>query len=190
MRVIAGDAHGRRIEAPRGLNTRPATARVRASIFSRLGARFDLSGARVLDLFAGSGSLGLEALSRGAASATFVDTARTAAGAILKNLRTFGFQTRGRIVAMDVMNALASLGAARERFDVVFIDAPYANDITGDVLAAIAQFDLNAVRGWTVARQAGSAAVPPTPAGLECVSEATLGDHRITLYRRLDKPPE
>ena len=67
MRVIAGEAHGRRLRAPRGLVTRPATARVRASIFSRLAARTDLNGARVLDLFAGSGSLGLEALSRGAA---------------------------------------------------------------------------------------------------------------------------
>jgi 16S rRNA (guanine966-N2)-methyltransferase len=190
VRVIAGDAHGRRIKAPRGLNTRPATVRIRASIFSRLGARVDLSGVRVLDLFAGSGSLGLEALSRGAASATFVDTGRTATGAILRNLRTFGFQMRGRVITTDVMNALASLGAAHERFDVVFIDAPYANDITGEVLAAIAEFDLNAARGWTVARQAGSAPIPLMPDRLERVSEATLGDHRITLYRRLDKRPE
>jgi 16S rRNA (guanine966-N2)-methyltransferase len=189
MRVIAGEAHGRRIDAPRGLNTRPATARVRASIFSRLSARFDMSGARVLDLFAGSGSLGLEALSRGAASATFVDTARTATNAILKNLRTFGFQARGRIVAKNVMTALAALGAAHERFDLVFIEAPYANDITAEVLAALVQFDLNAPRGWTVARQAGDAVAPAAPDGLECISEATVGDHRIILYRRLEKPP-
>ncbi|HUN57240.1 MAG TPA: 16S rRNA (guanine(966)-N(2))-methyltransferase RsmD [Candidatus Binataceae bacterium] len=189
MRVIAGEAHGRRIDAPRGLNTRPATARVRTSIFSRLSARFDMSGARVLDLFAGSGSLGLEALSRGAASATFVDTARTATNSILKNLRTFGFQTRGRIVAKNVMTALAGLGAAHERFELVFIDAPYANDITGEVLAALVQFDLNAPRGWAVARQAEDAVVPATPDGLECISEATVGDHRIMLYRRLEKSP-
>jgi 16S rRNA (guanine966-N2)-methyltransferase len=189
MRVIAGDAHGRRIEAPRGLNTRPATARVRASIFSRLSARFDMSGARVLDLFAGSGSLGLEALSRGAASATFVDTARTATNSIQKNLRTFGFEMRGRLVSRDVMSALAGLGAAHERFDLVFVDPPYANDITAEVLAALVQFDLSAPRGWTVARQAEGAVAPATPEGLECVSEATLGDHRIILYRRLEKPP-
>src|SRR5271163_2754694 len=102
MRVIAGDAHGRRIDAPRGLNTRPATARVRASIFSRLSARFDVRGARVLDIFAGSGSLGLEALSRGAASAVFVDAARSAANTIMRNLRTFGFQDRGRVMTRHV----------------------------------------------------------------------------------------
>jgi 16S rRNA (guanine966-N2)-methyltransferase len=189
MRVIAGDAHGRRIDAPRGLNTRPATARVRASIFSRLSARFDVSGARVLDLFAGSGSLGLEALSRGAASAIFVDTARTAANAIMRNLRTFGFQTRGRVVTRDVMAALSALGAAHEHFDLVFIDAPYANDLTAEVLAALVRFELNAPRGWTVARQAESAIVPAIPGGLECVNEAALGDHRLLLYRRAEQPP-
>jgi len=189
MRVIAGEAHGRRIGAPHGFNTRPATARVRASIFSRLGARFDLSGARVLDLFAGSGSLGLEALSRGAAGATFVDSARTSANSIQKNLRTFGFQARGRIVVKNVLPALAAFGAAHEHFDLVFIDAPYANDITAEVLAALVEFDLYAARGWTVARQAGDAIVPVTPDGLERVSEATVGDHRILLYRRMEKPP-
>src|ERR1700692_1092226 len=101
MRVIAGHAHGRRISAPRGFETRPATARVRASIFSRIAARFDLTGARVLDLFAGSGSLGLEALSRGAAGAVFVDSSRVAAATIAKNLAAFGLTAAARIVTLD-----------------------------------------------------------------------------------------
>jgi 16S rRNA (guanine966-N2)-methyltransferase len=188
MRVIAGDAHGRRIDAPRGFNTRPATARVRASIFSRLGARFDMSGARVLDLFAGSGSLGLEALSRGAASVVFVDTARAAASAIMRNLRTFGFQPRGRIVARDVMASLSALRAERLRFDLTFIDAPYANDITDEVLAALADFELIAPRGWIVSRQAANTVLPVIPPELECINEATLGDHRLILYRRAERP--
>src|SRR5271154_1459415 len=135
MRVIAGNAHGRRISAPRGLETRPATARVRSSIFSRLAARFDLSGARVLDLYAGSGSLGLEALSRGAARVTFVDSSRTAAATIAKNLCVFGFADAARMITADVMRALTDLGAARESFDLVFVDAPYANDLSAEVLA-------------------------------------------------------
>lgn len=189
MRVIAGDAHGRRIDAPRGLNTRPATARVRASIFSRLSARFDVRGARVLDIFAGSGSLGLEALSRGAASAVFVDAARSAANTIMRNLRTFGFQDRGRVMTRHVMAALAALGAAEEHFDLVFIDAPYANDITTEVLEALVRLELNAPRGWTMARQAESAIAPAIPDGLECVNQATLGDHRLILYRRTEQSP-
>ena len=145
-----------------------------------------MSGARVLDLFAGSGSLGLEALSRGAASAVFVDTARTAAAAITRNLRTFGFQARGRVVTREVLAALNALGVAHERFDLVFIDAPYANDITADVLAALVRLELNAPRGWIVARQAETAIIPVIPEGLECINEASLSDHRIILYRRTE----
>jgi len=189
MRVIAGNAHGRRISAPRGLETRPATARVRSSIFSRLDARFDLTGARVLDLFAGSGSLGLEALSRGAAHVTFVDSSRAAAVAVAKNLGVFGFANVARMLMADVMRALAELATARERFDLVFVDAPYANDLSASVLAALVKMELLVPRGWAVVRQAGRA---PTlaPVGLERVNEATLGDHRIALYRRFEALPK
>ena len=189
MRVIAGNAHGRRISAPRGLETRPATARVRSSIFSRLAARFDLSGARVLDLYAGSGSLGLESLSRGAARVTFVDSSRAAAATIAKNLRVFGFADAARIITADVMRALMDLGAARERFDLVFVDAPYANDLSGEVLAALVAGELMVPLGWVVVRQAGRAPAL-APAGLERVNEATLGDHRIALYRRFEELPK
>ncbi|MGD0288384.1 MAG: 16S rRNA (guanine(966)-N(2))-methyltransferase RsmD [Candidatus Binataceae bacterium] len=188
MRVIAGNAHGRRISAPRGLKTRPATARIRASIFSRIDARFDLTGARVLDLYAGSGSLGLEALSRGAAHVTFVDSSRAAAVAIAKNLGVFGFADAARMLTADVMRALTDLGAARERFDLVFVDAPYANDLSAAVLATLVEKELMLPRGLAVVRQAGRApALAPT--GLERVNEATLGDHRIALYRRFQQPP-
>jgi 16S rRNA (guanine966-N2)-methyltransferase len=189
MRVIAGNAHGRRISAPRGLETRPATARVRSSIFSRLDARFDLTGARVLDLFAGSGSLGLEALSRGAAHVTFVDSSRAAAATIMKNLKVFGLIDAARVLTADVMRTLTDLGAARARFDLVFVDAPYANDLSAAVLAAVVEMELVIPRGWIVVRQAGRAPAI-APAGLERVNEATLGDHRIALYRRFDKAPK
>ena len=188
MRVIAGHSHGRRISAPRGLETRPATARVRSSIFSRLDARFDLTGVRVLDLFAGSGSLGLEALSRGAAHVTFVDSSRASAAAIAKNLAVFGFANAARMLTDDVMRALADLSAARERFDLVFVDAPYANDLSAAVLAVLVERELMVPRGWAVVRQAGRAPAL-APAGLERVNEATLGDHRIALYRRFEKLP-
>jgi 16S rRNA (guanine966-N2)-methyltransferase len=189
MRVIAGNAHGRRISAPRGLETRPATARVRSSVFSRLDARFDLTGARVLDLFAGSGSLGLEALSRGAAHVTFVDSSRAAAATIMKNLKVFGLIDAARVLTADVMRTLTDLGAARARFDLVFVDAPYANDLSAAVLAAVVEMELVIPRGWIVVRQAGRAPAI-APAGLERVNEATLGDHRIALYRRFDKAPK
>jgi 16S rRNA (guanine966-N2)-methyltransferase len=189
MRVIAGNAHGRRISAPRGLETRPATARVRSSIFSRLDARFDLTGTRVLDLFAGSGSLGLEALSRGAAHVTFVDSSRAAATTIAKNLSVFGFADAARMLTADVMRTLVDLGAAHEGFDLIFVDAPYANDLSAAVLAALVAMELVFAQGWIVVRQAGRAPAL-TPAGLERVNEATLGDHRIALYRRFEQLPK
>ena len=182
MRVIAGEAHGRRLRAPRGLLTRPATARVRASIFSRLAARTELTGTRVLDLFAGSGSLGLEALSRGAARAVFVDSSREAAAAIRDNLRVLGLQERAEVVVAGVERALAALRARGALFDLVFVDAPYRDDSSAAVLSSLARGGLLDAGAYVVVRQAGRAP-ELLPAGLEEINCATLGDHRIALYR-------
>jgi 16S rRNA (guanine966-N2)-methyltransferase len=121
VRVIAGAFGGRRLQAPRGSETRPTSDRVREALFSVLGD--EVAGARVLDLFAGSGALGIEALSRGAAEATFVDSAPAAVRAIKANLDALGI--RGEVRRSD---ALAFLGAASRRspdYDLVFLDPPY-----------------------------------------------------------------
>ncbi len=184
MRVIAGEARGRRMVAPRGFATRPATARVRQSIFSRLQARMTIEGARVLDLYAGSGSLGIEALSRGAARAVFVDASRAAAAAIARNLAMLGLEARGEVLAAEARRGLEALAVRGERFELAFVDAPYADDRSAAMLARLAALGLMADGGWVVVRQAGRAA-PPVPApGLETAATSILGDHRITLYLR------
>ncbi len=185
MRVIAGESHGRRLRAPRGRITRPTTARVRHSIFSRLSARVDLAGLRVLDAFAGSGSLGIEALSRGAAHATFVDSSNAAVATIEGNLREFGFARRGTVIAAEARRALAELAARKERFDLVFIDAPYRDDLTGEILDRLVDLHLLTGQAWVVAEQYHRA---PAPSGrfaeiLARESVAKLGDHRIAIYR-------
>jgi 16S rRNA (guanine966-N2)-methyltransferase len=121
VRIIAGSRKGARIYAPAGLDTRPTADRAREAAFNLIGP---VDGAAVLDLFAGSGAMGLEALSRGAASATFVEKERTAAAAIVRNLDKLGL-TGATVVRDDAARALAADAAAGRRYDLVLIDPPY-----------------------------------------------------------------
>src|SRR5436190_12141863 len=127
MRVVSGSAKGRRLQAPKGTYTRPTSDRVREAIFNTLGSLGGIEGAAVADLFAGSGALGIEALSRGAAHVTFVDHDRHAVATIKANLAATGFDGQSRVVTGDVLGWLAAASAAA--FDVVLIDPPY--DFTG-----------------------------------------------------------
>jgi 16S rRNA (guanine966-N2)-methyltransferase len=130
MRVVAGEYRGRRLQAPRGTSVRPTSDRVREALFSILG---DIEGLRVLDLFAGSGALAIEALSRGAASATLVENDRAALDAIRANLAPLE-GANAEIVRAD---ALAWLGGRRGPFDLVFADPPYSS--AGKLAGALSQ---------------------------------------------------
>jgi 16S rRNA (guanine966-N2)-methyltransferase len=120
MRVIAGTFRGRRLQAPRGLETRPTSDRVRESLFSILGP---LDGERVLDLFAGSGALGIEALSRGAASALLCDDAKVAVETIRANLDALGMDAQ--VVCDDARRVLRNAHARGAAYDLIFLDPPY-----------------------------------------------------------------
>lgn len=120
MRVVAGTHGGRLLQAPRGSATRPTSDRVREALFSILAA---VDGSRVLDLFAGSGALGIEALSRGAAEATFVDSAAAAAAAVRHNLEQLGLQ--GEVLRMPALRALTCTPVLGHEYDLVFLDPPY-----------------------------------------------------------------
>jgi 16S rRNA (guanine966-N2)-methyltransferase len=121
VRVIAGSCRGRRLRAPEGKVTRPTSDRVREAIFDVLGSLVDLDGMSVVDLFAGSGAMGIEALSRGAASTVFVEDAPAALGAIGDNLAALGIEDRARVVREDV---LVFLGRPHQ-FDLALCDPPY-----------------------------------------------------------------
>lgn len=126
MRVVAGIAGGRRLAAPPGRKLRPTTERVREAMFSALESRGLVEGARIVDLFAGTGALGIEALSRGAAAVTFVDADRAAAQTVKANLATIGL-TGGTVVQADVFRFLADVASgAGQPFDLALVDPPYA----------------------------------------------------------------
>jgi 16S rRNA (guanine966-N2)-methyltransferase len=132
MRVIAGSAKGRRLVAPPGPHTRPTADRVRGAIFNALGSSWALDGCRVLDLFAGSGAMGIEALSRGAEHATFSETDRAARRAIDANLRATGLADRATVVPTD------ALAVAATPADIAFCDPPYRFDGWAVLLDALA----------------------------------------------------
>ncbi len=135
MRVIAGTARGRRLRAPEGLATRPTSDRVREAAFNALASMDAIAGAGVLDLFAGSGALGIEALSRGARHATFVEHAPEARRAVAANLADLGLDDRATVTADDAWTFLARAGDA---FDLVLLDPPYAMDRWDDLAVAVA----------------------------------------------------
>ncbi len=137
MRIIGGSARGRRIAPPKGGAIRPTTDRVREALFNILPR--DLAGRRVLDLFAGSGSLSLEALSRGAESALLVDTSAAAAKLIQRNVDALGFTDRARIWKYPVGKALSRLADEGVAYDAIFLDPPYDGGWIGKTLAAIAR---------------------------------------------------
>jgi 16S rRNA (guanine966-N2)-methyltransferase len=165
MRVVAGSARGRTLVAPAGARTRPTTDRVREAVFNALWSRGALDGARAVDLFAGSGALGIEALSRGAAHATFVETDREALRAIRRNLEVCGLADRAAVVAVPVERWLAGLAAGDTPFDLAFCDPPYAFDGWPALLGALP--------AALVVAEAAEPVAPP--AGWSLVREARYG---------------
>ena len=137
MRIIGGHDRGRRLRAPRGLGTRPTADRVRVTLFDVLGPA--VAGARVLDLFAGTGAVGIEALSRGAARVVFVEKDQAALRALRANLAALGAsRAAARVMGGDVLHVLADLPAQEEPFDFVFVDPPYATSLAERALVALA----------------------------------------------------
>jgi 16S rRNA (guanine966-N2)-methyltransferase len=135
MRIIAGQYRGRILSALRDLTIRPTTGRVKQTIFDILSTRVDLDGATVLDLFAGSGSLGLEAISRGASHVTFIENSRSSLGPLEKNIRTLGCEDRSTVHQADVFWFLRN---AHQPYDLVFVDPPYALETIGTLPTVIA----------------------------------------------------
>lgn len=177
MRIIAGEWRGRPIEAPPSLGTRPTADRVREALFSMLASRIgSFEDLRVADLFAGSGALGLEALSRGAASATFVETDASAASAIRRNAGTLAASERVRVIAGSALRLPQS-----EPFDLIFADPPYSKGSGSGVVLSVLSAGWLARGGWLSVETSRGDLVDP--AGLETAVSREIGRGRLTLLR-------
>jgi 16S rRNA (guanine966-N2)-methyltransferase len=171
VRIVAGEFRGRRLAAPRGVRTRPTADRVREALFSMLG---DVSGARVLDLYAGSGALGIEALSRGAGSAVFVERDPRAVAAIERNLESLGLEQE--VLRQDAVRFLAR---AKGTFDLVFCDPPY--DSASHLAAPLAQ-GLPALTSEHARIVTESDKRNPLELPFPLITERTYGDTRIAIH--------
>ena len=177
MRIIAGALKGRRLVTPRGDTTRPTTDQVRIALMDTLMPR--LPDARVLDLFAGAGGVGLEALSRGAAHATFVERDARAVAALRENVETLGVGALTHVRRGDVLRELPALYHAGERFDVVFLDPPYDEpDLAGAVTLGV---DLLTAGGICVLEHASRRAAPEA-AGVPPARRLASGDSALAFY--------
>lgn len=182
-RIVAGTAGGRRIAVPpRG--TRPTAERVREAIFSAVTARIDLAGTRVLDLYAGSGALGIEALSRGAGHAVFVESDRAAAGVLRRNLANLGLTGAGQLRQQPVDAVLA--GRPDAGYHLVLADPPYDLDAAAldRALAALAGNGWLAPGALVVVERAAGSAEPGWPEGVESVTARRYGDTVVCYGRR------
>ncbi len=162
MRIITGSAKGKRLITLEGDATRPTSDQIKEAMFSSI--QFDIEGRRVLDLFAGCGQLGLEALSRGAASVMFIDSSADAIAVVKKNIAATGFSDRCRTLISDYRNYLRKAGGKTVPFDLVFLDPPYAMEACTDALVRLVKEELLAL-GAIVVAECGEELLAPERAG-------------------------
>jgi 16S rRNA (guanine966-N2)-methyltransferase len=179
MRLTGGHDRGRRLIAPRGQHTRPTAAKVREAIFNILGPAPEGS---VLDLYAGTGSLGLEALSRGASHAVFVEREHAPLSALRRNIKELGFEDRATIVASDVCTGLRRLAGKGSRFSWIFLDPPYVKEMTG-VLEELAGSHLLAPCAVVVLEHDRRNRPPESVGGLFLTDRRQYGDTELSFYR-------
>ena len=179
MRVITGKARGVTLKTPGGLQTRPTTDRVKEALFSII--QFDIPAASVLDLFGGTGQLGIEALSRGAKRAVFIDESDKACRLIQENLRRTRMEGEGAVVRGDY---LAYLSRCREKFDIIFLDPPYAEVFLENALKRITEIDILQSGGIIVTERPLGKELPFEFEGYARSKDYKYGNTLITLYRK------
>ncbi len=181
MRIGSGKFRGAHIAAPHGRKTRPTSGRLKKSLFDILAS--ELPGSRVLDLFAGAGALGLEALSRGAAHVTFVERNRAASDAIEKNLEHLGLSGNAELVRREARSALALLAERQDRFDLVFLDPPYRSGLQASLVQRIGLASLVTPGGQVILEHHHKTDLADAYGGLKNVRQVRAGESCLTFFR-------
>ena len=179
MRVITGTARGVQLKTPDGMTTRPTADRVKEALFSII--QFEVPGARVLDLFGGTGQLGIEALSRGAKSAVFVDAGEPACKLIRENLKRTRLEQQGGVVRSDYLQYLKR---CREKFDIILLDPPYAEVFLENALKCITEIDILQSGGIIVAERPLGKDLPWDFEGFTRSKDYKYGKTLLTIYRK------
>ena len=179
MRVITGKARGVTLKTPTGMTTRPTTDRVKEALFSII--HFDLPGATILDLFGGTGQLGIEALSRGAKSAVFVDSNDSACKLIRENLKRAKLECEGRVVRSDYLDFLKN---CKNQFDIILLDPPYAEVFLENSLKMITEIDILQYGGIIVTERPMGKQLDFDFPGLERSRDYKYGQTLLTVFRK------
>ena len=179
MRVITGKARGVTLKTPEGMQTRPTTDRVKEALFSII--QFEIPGARVLDLFGGTGQLGIEALSRGAKSAVFVDATENACKLIRENLKRTKLEQDAKVIRSDYLDYLKR---CRETYNIIFLDPPYAEVFLENALKQIVEIDILQSGGIIVAERPLGKDLPWDFEGYVRSRDYKYGNTLLTIYRK------
>ncbi len=177
MRVITGSAKGKRLATPEGKDVRPTSDKVKEGIFSAL--QFDIEGRRILDLFAGSGQLGIEALSRGAESAVLVDSSAVSIRIAKQNVENCGFSDRARVIQLDYS---AFCAMSRDTFDIVFLDPPYNEGLLSNAVKAV--LPLMSDYGLIVCEHPPEVKLEESVGGFSIFKTYRYGKVNVTVYRK------
>ncbi|MCZ8512471.1 16S rRNA (guanine(966)-N(2))-methyltransferase RsmD [Paenibacillus filicis] len=182
MRVISGSAKGRPLKAVPGMGTRPTTDKVKEAVFSMIGPYFD--GGRVLDLFAGTGGLSIEALSRGMEQAVLTDVDKKAIDTIRHNLEATGLSKQAEVYRNDAERAMKALARRGLKFDLVFLDPPYKMKVILGLMELLEELGLLEERSYVVMEHDAEDRYEEPVGALSCTRRAEYGDTAITIYRR------
>jgi len=184
MRVIAGSARGLKLSALPGMQTRPTADRVKEALFSIIASRREFSGARILDICAGSGALGIEALSRGGASCCFIEQDQQVLTLLKMNLAHVGLEARSECLALEAIKGLNLLSRHGKLFDIVLFDPPYASGLYATVLPALSSLSLLSAGGLLVAECSSRNVLTDHAGDLAKVDRRVYGDTALEFYTR------